>query len=314
MKVLAIALLVLMSASVALVQGPPAPILKTGDVEHFIKTFPLLEKEMEDYGFKYEAREGTMTVPEAVEASNEFLAILKKHGWDDHFFQKTAVILSGYSSLVYGDEIKKAASAFEKSIKEIDSNPQLSTEMKRQLKEQMKAAESAMKMQDTTFKSNIHANDLKMIKPHVMEIQNVIDKGHKSESSRNPGSMSIDSPFAAEQDPSDLARQISVSLKNELEKVFGPLFCEIKSERKEIYGRVIVCDYALQQGNFDGNWKSGVVTAMARLGIKAVTDGNQVVAQNQQIADTKFTRLQFTTAQGADDPDSIAATFLFPNE
>ena len=171
-----IALILVMSVSIVTAQDPPKPILKSGDVKHFIKTFPLLEKEMENLGFEYEARGGTMTVPDAIKSRNDLLEIIKKHGWDENFFQKTGVILLGYSSIVYGEEIKKADSAFEESFKEIDSNPNFSAEMKKQLKEQMKAAKSAMKTQNSTFKNSIHPNDLKMITPHIEEIKKVIDK------------------------------------------------------------------------------------------------------------------------------------------
>jgi ribosomal protein S20 len=175
-------LIIIISASNVAAEDPPKQILQSGDVQHFIKTFPLLEKEFENYNIEYEAKDGTMTVPDALEASNEFLEILKKHGWDENFFQKTGVILMGYSYIVYGEEMKNVDSEFEKSLKEIDSNPNLSAEMKNQLKEQMKTAKSAMKTQEKTFKQSIHPNDLKMITPHIKEIQKVIDKEYEKES------------------------------------------------------------------------------------------------------------------------------------
>jgi len=311
---LTITLILFMLFSVVSAQDPPQPILEPGDVKHFIKTFPLLEKDMKDYGFKYEARGGTMTVPEAIQSRNELLEILKKHGWDENFYQKTGVIILGYSSIVYGEEMKKADDAFEESLKEIDSNPHLSDEMKKQLKEQMIAAGSAMKMQGSAFKNRIHPNDLKMISPHIKEIQEVIDNQYKSDSSRNSAPTSISSPSATEQPSGDLATQINALLKKELEKEFGPLNSEIPYEKKEMYGRVISCDYELQHGNLDQSWGNRVVTAMGRLGITAVIDGSEVIAEKQEIANTKFIRLQFTTSRGTGDPDSIAATFLFPKE
>ena len=313
MKVcLLIRLILIMMVSVVTAQDPPKPILEPGDVKHFIKTFPLLEKEMKNHGFKYEARGGTMTVPEAIKSRNELFEKLKKHGWDDNFYKKTGVIILGYSSIVYGEEMKKADGAFEESLKEIDSNPHLSDEMKKQLKEQMKAAESAMKMQGSAYKSRIHPNDLKMISPHVKEIQKVIDKEYKSESSRISAPTSRHSRSAADQATSNLATQINALLKRELEKEFGPLSSEILHDRQEMYGRVIGCDYGLQQGNLDESWGNGVVTAMGRLGITAVIDGSEVIAEGQEIANTKFIRLQFTTSRGTGDPDLIGATFLFP--
>ncbi len=310
MKVyLSITLVLFMLVSVVTAEDPPKPILKPGDVKHFIKTFPLLEKDIEKHGFKYEAKGGKMTVPEAIKSSEEFLEILKKHGWDENFYEKAGVIMLGYSSIVYGEEMKKADGAFEESLKELDSNTYLSDEMKKQLKEQMKAAKGVMKMQDSALKNRIHPNDLEMISPHVKEIQKVIDKGYESESSRSSVPTSRHSPLAAGQASSDLATQINALLKKELEKEFGPLSSEILYERQEIYGRVISCDYGLQQGNLDESWRNRVVRAMGRLGITAVVDGSEVIAKNQEIANTEFGRLQFTTSG-----ESIAATFLFPIE
>ena len=47
--------------------------------------------------------------------------------------------------------------------------------MKSQFKEQMRAAQSALKNQDNTLMKSIHQNDLEMVKPYIEEIKNVID-------------------------------------------------------------------------------------------------------------------------------------------
>ena len=158
---------------------PPKQILKPGDVEHFIKTFPLLEKDFEKFNMKYEAKSGDVTFPEALKASNEFLQLLKKHGWDENFWLKAGTIMMGYSAIVYGKEIKKADSEFEKSLKDIESNPNIPAAMKKQLKDQLKAAQGMMKTQGSALQQNIHAQDLKLITPHIKEIQKVIDKENK---------------------------------------------------------------------------------------------------------------------------------------
>jgi len=97
---------------------PPVPILKPGDVKHFIKTFPHLTKDFKKFGALYEAKTGDLTVPEALKVNKNFLEILKKHGWDEHFFQKASIIFLGYSGIVYGKEIKKAGPGIEKSLKQ----------------------------------------------------------------------------------------------------------------------------------------------------------------------------------------------------
>jgi hypothetical protein len=171
-----------MFVSFVAAQDPPKPpkqILKIGDVERFIKTFPQLEKDMESFNLKYEAKSGDVTIPEALKVSGEFMGILKKHGWDENFWQKLPVILMGYSSVVYGKEMGKADIGMEKSLKEIESNPNIPASMKKQLKDQLKAAKGMMKIQGSAFLQSIHPKDLELIKPYIKAIQSVIDKEKK---------------------------------------------------------------------------------------------------------------------------------------
>lgn len=180
-KIFILFILVLL-VSFAAAQDPPKPpkqVLKAGDVKHFIKTFPLLEKDFEKFNMKYEAKSGDVTFPEAMKVSNEFIQLLKKHGWDENFWQKAGTIMMGYSAVVYGKEIKKADSGFEKSLKEIESNPNIPAAMKKQLKDRLKAAQGMMKTQGGALKMNIHPQDLELITPLVKEIQKVIDKDRK---------------------------------------------------------------------------------------------------------------------------------------
>lgn len=154
---------------------PPKPVLKKGDVKHFIKTFPLLQKDFKKFGIMYEAKQGAVTVPDAVKASQDFLGILKKHGWDEHFFHKMSTIVMGYSSIVYDDTMKKADPGMEKAIKEIKANQALSQAMKDQLIEQMKMAKGVIKTQGDTFKRTIHKADLELVRPLVKELKSVLE-------------------------------------------------------------------------------------------------------------------------------------------
>ena len=175
-KSFSILIILLLLSTLVIAQEKPMQILESGDVEHFINTFPDLEKDLEKYGLRYEAREGNVTIPEAVKAKDDFLSILKKHGWDENFFQKFGAIMIGYSTMVYGKEMKNADTKLDKSIKEIDDNPNLTAEMKTQLKEQMRLVKNAMQEQKVNLKKSIHQNDLDMVRPYIEEIKNVIDK------------------------------------------------------------------------------------------------------------------------------------------
>ena len=177
MKTKLLITVILFTVSLFLFSGePPKPILEKGDVKNFVKTFPLLRKDLEKFGVKYEAKEGNIDVPTALQASQEFLEILKKHGWDEHFYQKWGVIFLGYSSIEYGKGIKEADAGIKKSLKEIEENEALSKEMKEMLKKQLMTARGAMKTQEQAFTKNIHEADLALIKPLVKELKNILEK------------------------------------------------------------------------------------------------------------------------------------------
>lgn len=153
----------------------PKPVLKPGDVKHFIKSFPLLKEELKKFEVKYDGKAGIVTYPEAIKASSEFLGILKKHGWDEHFFEKTAAICVGYSMIVAGKAMKDADPKVAKAMKEIESNPHLSAEMKKQLIEQMKTVKGAMKQQQKALKKSSHKADMELIKPHIEDLKKVFE-------------------------------------------------------------------------------------------------------------------------------------------
>ena len=84
-------------AGIAKTDPVPDPVLKKGDIEKFVKTWPKLENDFKKLGMKMDSREGNVTMPEAVRTGNEYLSILQKHGWDENFWTKFTVILQGYS-------------------------------------------------------------------------------------------------------------------------------------------------------------------------------------------------------------------------
>ncbi len=176
LKVLVLVILFTLSAMVfADEPEAPKPVLKKGDVEHFIKTFPLLKEELKKYEVKYDGKAGIVTYPEAIQASSEFLGILKKHGWNEQYFAKTAAICMGYSSIVAGKAMKDADPQVAKAMKEIESNPHLSAEMKKQLIEQMKTVKGAMKEQQKVVKKYAHKADVELIKPYIDELKKVFE-------------------------------------------------------------------------------------------------------------------------------------------
>lgn len=172
----AVILLTIIPVSFAIAEDSPKPVLKSGDVEHFIKTFPQLSKDFEKFGAQYEAKSGDLQVPAALKANQEFLGILKKYGWDENFFQKVSVILLGYSAIEYKDEMAKAAPGLGEALKGIESNPALSREMKEQMMKQMEAAQGALSQQQEMWNTQIHPKDMELLRPFVGKLKKVIEE------------------------------------------------------------------------------------------------------------------------------------------
>jgi hypothetical protein len=178
-QILAAVLLAIFAlTSFATGQDTPEPILKPGDVKHFIKTFPQLSKDFEAFGAAYEAKSGDLDIPEAMKANKKFLEILQDHGWDEQFFQKVGVIMMGYSAIMYKSEMEKAAPGIGDALKEIESNPALSKEMKEQLVKQMKAAQGALSQQQAMWQTQIHPNDIALIRPFVDELKTAVENNN----------------------------------------------------------------------------------------------------------------------------------------
>lgn len=154
----------------------PDRVLEKGDIAKLIKTWPSLEKEMKKFGMKMDAKEGNVTIPEAYRTGNEYLSMLKKHGWDENFWQKFTVMLQGYSFFQYKKGKKEADTNMSKSMKEMEKNPHLSEAMKEQLIKQMKMVKGVMKQQGSLLMKNINPEDLAYIKPNLEKIKKVLEK------------------------------------------------------------------------------------------------------------------------------------------
>ena len=171
--------LIILAFSLAIIPATdpvPGPVLEKGDIAKFIKTWPYLEKEMKQFGMKMDAKEGNVTMPEAYRTGNKYLSILKKHGWDEKFWQKFTVMLQGYSFFEYKKGKKEADSSMSKSMKELEKNPHLSEAMKKQLMKQMTMVKGAMEQQGTMFMKNINPEDLAYIQPNLEKIKKTLEK------------------------------------------------------------------------------------------------------------------------------------------
>jgi len=178
-NVLLLVAIALVMISVFLVaEEPPKQTLQQGDVEKFIQTLPALTQDMKNFDTKMDAKQGNITIPEAMKASGDFNAILKKHGWDESFYTKIQTIVMGYSALVYGESLIGANAEIAKALQEIDSNPGFTPEMKAQLKEQMKQAGGSLVAERENMLKAIHPTDLTFIKAKVKELKKVLEESN----------------------------------------------------------------------------------------------------------------------------------------
>lgn len=154
---------------------PPNPVLKAGDVEHFIQTFPKLTKDLKALGAEYEAKSGSITFPDALKANEKFQQILKQYGWDNNFFAKSTTILLGYSLVAYGNQLKNVTPELKKALKEIDSNPDLTPELKKQMRDSILTAQSALSQGGNTITNMLNIADLKLIQPFVVQLKAILE-------------------------------------------------------------------------------------------------------------------------------------------
>lgn len=154
------------------------PMLKAGDVEHFIKTFNVLSKDLKALGAEYDARSGNMSYPDALMANTRFQELLKKHGWDTTFFQKASVIGMAYSVVVYGKEYKKANPEMDKALKEIEANPHLTAEQKKQMRDGIIAAKAGLAAGEQAMTKMVDPADIQLVKPLIAQLKTVLEKNN----------------------------------------------------------------------------------------------------------------------------------------
>jgi hypothetical protein len=153
----------------------PDPVLGEGDVKQFVETYPQLKMDLDEYGVQMDLEAGELSYDEALKANQEFLAILKKHGWDENFWVKAQTILLGIMVLTSEEAGQQSNPEFEKAKEQIESNPALSAEMKKQLLERLAGTQAAMGTQMQMMKTRINPLDLAQVKPHLEELKGILE-------------------------------------------------------------------------------------------------------------------------------------------
>jgi len=176
MKKLAALVLIAALAGFAFAGEDPKPILKKGDVEKFIKTYPALSEELDKFGIELEGEAGNYTVPEPLRYNQELLGILKKHGWDEHFFAAVGTIMRGYINIVYKQEVKSMDKEVAEAIEKIEGDPNLSDAMKKQMVEQMKASQKMMSGGAAVYGQEIHPDDFAQVTENIEGLKEVLEE------------------------------------------------------------------------------------------------------------------------------------------
>jgi hypothetical protein len=164
-----IAVLMLICVAGLQAEKTPAPkaVLQKGDVEKFMKSFPAMSKELYALGVQFDQKSGAADVPKALAANAKANALLKKYGWDDKYYLKLSVIMSGLYLLAYEQE---ANPQIEASIKQIEASPDLSAAQKKDMIAQLRQAMGDSNTEVGAAKASIHKDDLAQIKPRVKEL------------------------------------------------------------------------------------------------------------------------------------------------
>lgn len=112
-------------------------VLTEAIVDNFINTVKPMNEELKELGYDLTNEEGLV-------ATVKVQAVMKKYGWDESFAQQFAAITLGFSYLQMMENIDKMPQEQQQAMKDMYTNQ---------------------------YKSLVHDDDLKLIKPKLKEIE-----------------------------------------------------------------------------------------------------------------------------------------------
>jgi hypothetical protein len=141
------------------------PVLKDGDIEHFIKTFKPMTEELDALGHDFEDEEededemdpaaafaNLRASMKEIMAKDEVLTILKKYDWDENFIDIYIAISMGYYYNKMNNELEK-----------MDD-------------EEKEVSKPFMDLFLDQFKLLVHKKDLEMLQDHMKELDVVFEE------------------------------------------------------------------------------------------------------------------------------------------
>jgi len=156
------------------------------DVSAFVASFPELRRLGEKYETEFAGQggmaaggsapgpsdmfAGALTRMKASRGYDEFLAILRKHGFADaeHWAEVSSRVMAAFLSLKMGAAMPQMQAQLEQARQRIEANPSLTPEQKQMMLEQMQASMGMMRS------SQASAADIAAVEPHAAAIEKIM--------------------------------------------------------------------------------------------------------------------------------------------
>lgn len=148
--------------------------ITSADVNRFISSFPDIKEDLEELDIKYVQADNNLTMPEGVEILNKVNVIVQKHGYEDYtdFLVKAGTIITAYTAVEMGREAGSVQPEIQQAIQEIDKNPNLTSEQKKQMKEAL--IQSSKAMEDYSKSASTDEN-IAAVKPYTSQIKQMLE-------------------------------------------------------------------------------------------------------------------------------------------
>ncbi len=171
----------LAAAAAAVAQSPARPVLGDADVKKFINDFKSLAAELEQLGLGQQGADagGPNALPGvlgAMQANAEAQKILARYGWGDARFQQFSAVFYAYLALKLEKTRAEAAPEIAAQLAEIERNPQIPAEQKAALKAQLRAITEQLAQVESTYKAQVHRDDLRTVQANEEALDAVFEE------------------------------------------------------------------------------------------------------------------------------------------
>ncbi len=148
------------------------PILQKSDVERFIKNFNSIKNDFEALHVDFKPESDYQASLENLRNAEEVNKVLQKYGYAGFvdFSTKAWAITASYASIKMGSGSNPE---MEQLMKQVDENPNMTPEQKKQAKKQMMAAMESMQK---AFSSSANKEDIETVRPFIKKLEAVFEE------------------------------------------------------------------------------------------------------------------------------------------